>query len=121
MKDRLTHEDSHRLVELGVNEYKASKRIKVYQRIDAVYGYLAPIFTIEDILSFLPTEITDHIGTYGLRMEFGECGWSAYYVDYGIDGDDDEPYADGIFIAPELIDVLFELLVWCITNKYLKL
>lgn len=119
MNNLLTHEQSQRLIELGVDLKLASRFNIECQLDDSVIKF--PLFSLSDILSLLPKEITDHIGTYRLRMEFGERGWSAYYVDYGINGDDDEPYADGIFIATELIDALYELLVWCITNKHLKL
>lgn len=78
-----------------------------------------PIFDLTDILSLLPKELcvwrdgirSDcHLSMYGFNKTWGAM--------YRLDNGDDFLEA---FDSPELIDALYELLVWCITNKHLKL
>lgn len=118
MKDRLTPEQSKRLIELGVNPNKARKR-EIIHDPNPKKEYIATIFTLTDILLLLPKEIKHKGDPYGLDINWDDS-WSASYfnaVNFVI------PNKEGSIAfkqAPELIDALFELLVWCITNKHLK-
>lgn len=78
-----------------------------------------PIFTLTDIISLLPQRIDNRIlsifgtGFDELTEESNE-GWMASYVTEFMEAES----KNTIFQAPELIDALFELLVWCITKGY---
>lgn len=119
MKSQLTPEESQRLIELGVDPAKASE-----SRIVCKEPYLGapnrfcndvnvPIFTLTDILSLLPREI-EIGGIMTLNIKWVYSAWFASYID------EDGSTTNG-FYGIELIDALYELLVWCITNKHLKL
>ena len=117
MKSLLTAEESAKLIELGVSPERASKRTPDYTDINNTgkpleRRELLPIFTLADILDILPKEIED----YHLSIEsFKETHYTTYirdnYDDYLI------PHKD----APELIDALYLLLVWCLKKGYVKL
>ena len=150
MKTRLTPEESAKLIELGVSPERASmcllnldydsevipcedvweengrslanvndEVIDVDRKIvtkdsdfDHSYANDNPVFTLADILDILPKEIED----YHLSIEsFKET----HYVTYIRDNNDDYliPHKD----APELIDALYLLLVWCLEKGYVKL
>ncbi len=134
MKTKLTPEESQRLIELGVDPDKASMcQIQHSADGETIYRIVEhdefcyemsclrpkPIFDLSDILSLLPKELcvwrngirSDcHLSMYGYNKTWG----AMYRLD---DGDDFLV----VFESPELIDALYELLVWCITNKHLKL
>ncbi len=110
MKDRLTPGQSQRLIELGVDPSKASS-----QNIYMKQGYgsrgifqtpiAQPIFDLSDILSFLPKSEKGIGGlVFGFSVEQGR--WKAFY--------DDCP--ESAKHGEELIDALFELLVWVLEN-----
>lgn len=116
MKTKLTPSQSQRLIELGVDAKLASSSTKVYEQLTERVRWESklPIFDLSDILSLLPTEIKIQRNGDTLGMMY-HCGqWRAGYSN-------DAVYCDHTKVAPELIDALFELLVWCITNKHLKL
>lgn len=114
MKDRLTPEQSKRLIEIGVEPNKASKREIVHDP-NPKKEYIAIIFTLTDILSLLPKEIKHKGDPYGLDINWDDS-WSASYfnaVNFVI------PNKEGSIAfeqAPELIDALFELLCWVLKN-----
>jgi hypothetical protein len=160
MKDKLTPEQSHRLIELGVDasnasmcmlyfpESDSSEPLEAWQMWeengkllcnpdesqvqdveciivpkDADYDQSAkeehPIFNLSDILSLLPKEIIadtimgkDWPCAFTMRWDGNRHLWVAAYETL--------PRPLDVGDAPELIDALFELLVWCITNKHLK-
>lgn len=99
MKTKLTLEQSARLIELGVPQSNASG-IETYRPCEG-----RPIFTLADMLELLPKTLNDecclNIYTYG-------HDWIAYYGGHKTKR------------APELIDALNELLVWCIDNKHIE-
>lgn len=125
MKTNLTPEQSDRLIELGVDPCKASE-----SRIVCKEPYLGapnrfcndvkvPFFTFSDILSLLPRIIK--YGNRVCRLKFQAIVsihdglsevWQACYTHTSCKTNKE---------APELIDALFELLVWCITNKHIEL
>ncbi len=130
MKSLLTAEESAKLIELGVSPERASGTCIDFNgagRYAYVCGEEAQlvrycvnghfyveecrIFTLADILDILPKEIED----YHLSIEsFKET----HYVAYIRDSNDDYliPHKD----APELIDALYSLLVWCLEKGYVK-
>lgn len=115
MKDKLTIEQSQRLIELGVDPSRASKREIVHDP-NPKKEYTATIFTFIDILSLLPKEIEapdywGEVDTCSLGITTNNDVWEVSY--YGV---------DNVFRkAPELIDALYSLLVWAIENDYLNL
>lgn len=124
MKDRLTPEQSQRLIELGVDPHTASKSHIVCKEpyLGAPNRFCndvkAPIFNLADVISLLPKEMysAERDIFYRLNIEMGKFSSSVGYKHYGY------PRNFGpTKTAPELIDALFELLVWCITNKYVEL
>ena len=104
MKTQLTPKESAKLIELGVSPGKANGLW--LPGTDAIIP-----FTLADILDILPKEIED----YHLSIEsFKET----HYVTYIRDSNDDYliPHKD----APELIDALYSLLVWCLMKGHVK-
>jgi hypothetical protein len=102
-KDRLTIEQSARLIELGVDARKAHE--------SDIYGRKS-IFTLADLLSLLPKEIEDENNIpYHLNIDYPYLigGVSARYLDE--DGDS----LTGV-LCPELIDALYELLIYILQN-----
>lgn len=119
MKDRLTAEQSARLIELGVDPSKASgfECLDPYGLDDAIPTGV-PLYTLSDLLSLLPKEIYSEERDifYRLNMTIGKTSSSVYYRHYG--------YVKGfgpMKSADELIDALYELLIWCIKEKFVKL
>ncbi len=109
MKTQLTASESTKLIELGVSPERASMRESSAAYGNGSRGIMkvpeTPIFTLTDILDILPKEIED----YHLSIEsFKETHYTTYirdnYDDYLIPNKD----------APELIDALYSLLVWCL-------
>lgn len=119
MKTNLTPEQSQRLIELGVDPSKASENTEYGAWADSEHG--RPIFTLTDILSLMPKEIENEDGDpYGMQMDYDEK-WEACYFNWvNLYMTNKESSLHSEF-APELIDALFELLVWCITNKHIEL
>ena len=133
IKDKLTIEQSSRLIELGVSDEHASLcRIQHEADGETLYRIVPhdefcyemaclnphPIFKLTDILSLLPKEIHTRIdgirASYHLSMYGSNKNWGALYrLD---DGDD---FLEA-FEAPDLIDALNELLVWVLKNGYYK-
>ena len=115
MKTQLTAEESAKLIELGVSPERASMCESSVAYGNGARGIMKspeiPIFTLADILDILPKEIED----YHLSIEsFKETHYTTYirdnYDDYLI------PHKD----APELIDALYSLLLWCLEKGYVK-
>lgn len=74
-------------------------------------GEYAPIFTLTDLLEILPKEIVYQELKHQIRIEWDD----EWYADYVEDG-----YSSVITAkSEELIDALYELVVWCIENNYL--
>ncbi len=120
MKTQLTVEESAHLIELGVDAKLASKHtlgVQTPTDIPNVYhkvGGGEPIFSLSDLLSILPKEIDD----YHLSIEVSNKG---YDVDYELwDSIEDRTFFMGSSFAPELIDALYQLLIWCLENGHLK-
>ena len=111
MKTELTIEQGSFLENRGIKS--ASKWVEAK---DAVGSYKAPIFTLADILELLPKEIKRNgYGSYTLNIVADNHYWDVEYRYWR--GDDDTL---ALFESTELIDALYELLLWVIDNKYLK-
>ena len=100
MKTELTIEESTKLIELGVDPEWAKPFVK--------RGSI-PIITLEHILELLPKEILieNRLEPISIYWNIRRKGWSAYY-----------PFANAPkIVKPELIDSLYQLLIWTIENK----
>ena len=111
MKTELTIEQSQKLIELGVDAKLASDE----------YGggdcKIIPIFTLSDLLSILPKEIEDNGLTYGLSIWVDEGEWHVKYHQTSLAY---RPLSESYNESPELIDALYQLLIWTIENGYIK-
>ena len=116
MKTKLTIEQSQTLIELGVDPKLASQS-EIYDE-PCHRSYMA-VFTLADLLSILPKEIgnyelninsteSEHFVSYILWDFMGNC---TYIRDY---------LSDNQFSAPELIDALNQLAIWCLENHYIN-
>lgn len=124
MKTELTIEESTKLIELDIDPKLASKGANGQSYEDYCLGNpvtpedIKPIFTLTDILSILPKEI----GDYCLSIDATDTCYNTAYTEW----DEDENWEAVIrhilfeVIAPELIDSLYQLLIWTIKNGYVK-
>lgn len=125
MKPQLTIEQSAQLIELGVDPSKASEHYVGRWEYYSTGTYadpdsIEPIFTLEDILGLLPKEIKNVYGDpYGLNLNWDE-DWEAAYFNVAQFMSCQGGILHGC-TAPELIDALYELLVWCIDNKHIEI
>lgn len=121
MKSELTIKESAKLIDLGIAPRLASTR-KVEYDENFTPCYHA-VFTLIDILAILPKNIDGNVidiisAQVDIEKEDIKDGWLACYVDkesivtYG---------KDSIFQAGELIDALYQLLCWVISNGYINL
>ena len=92
MKTKLTTEQIERLYELGLN-----------------------VINLNEILSILPKKITDRQNIYNLEIGIWDSGdgWSICYRNRITGTDDLESYQE----SEELVDAVFDIIVWVRTNK----
>lgn len=114
MKVELTREQSTHLIELGVSADKATKFAGLWEIKDGKPIVLSR-FTLTDVMKLLPKEIYSEEREifYYLTMTMGAHTSNASYKHAG--------YTKGFGptkYEKELIDALYELLVWTIKNKY---
>ena len=69
-------------------------------------------FTLQDIIELLPKEID---GTY-LSLELDYCSIDYYYIDY----DERINWKSIDFNIEEIMDGVYNMLIWVIENGYLK-
>lgn len=133
MRNLLTAEQSAKLIELGVSPERASE-ICIDFNGAGRYAYVCGeeaqlvrycvnghfyveecrIFTLADILDILPKEVKIHRDGDTLSMIY-HCGqWRVGYSNCA-------EYCNHTKVAPELIDALYSLLVWCLEKGYVKL
>ena len=114
MKTQLTAEESVKLIEFGVSPERASE-----SKYNRYYQRYFPIFTLADIIDILPKKITfGHRTNCRLKMQpiisskdrISEV-WQACYLHTSLKANAE---------APELIDALYSLLVWCLEKGYVK-
>ena len=130
MKTQLTAEESAKLIELGVSPERASETRMDFNGTyayvhgeeaqtvkDCVNGYFyveeCRIFTLADILDILPKKVKIHRDGDTLSMIY-HCGqWRVGYSNCA-------EYCNHTKVAPELIDALYSLLLWCLEKGYVK-
>ena len=124
MKATLTPQESATLIAKGISADKASGQgEKIYKPITLQNGSIKrvfegyePIFTLADIFGLLPKGVTHNGISCKLRITswYDEPYFAGYENQVGkyIMGN---PY-DAPFSAEELIDALYELLLWCLSN-----
>lgn len=123
MKSLLTAEQSAKLIELGVSPERASESKSSVAYGNGARGIMKvpemPIFTLTDILDILPKKITfGHRTNCRLKMQpiisskdrISEV-WQACYLHTSLKANAE---------APELIDALYSLLLWCLEKGYVK-
>ncbi|WP_289745007.1 hypothetical protein [Paramuribaculum intestinale] len=110
MRNLLTAEESAKLIELGVSRSKANG-------IWLPHVTEVQPFTLIDILDILPKEPKyDSIGRpFTLHIREYKGDWRVWYARDGAD-----VMIGGGKHAPELIDALYSLLVWCLEKGYVK-
>lgn len=121
MKQTLSAEQSATLIAKGISADKASE-IKEYDDEVSQWAHRgAPIFTLADILGLLPKGVIHNGLSCKLRITswYDEPYFAGYENQVGkyIMGN---PY-DAPFDAEEMIDVLYELLLWAIDNGHIDL
>lgn len=118
MKNCLSVEQSAELIKRGVKADRASMSNTPMQAAVDARGIVRiprqPIFTLTDLLSLLPVDIYYEHKTYELAMRFIFEKW---HVEYSRDNLD----ILAITHATELIDALYEMVLWCLDNNHVKL
>lgn len=123
MKTKLTLEESARLIELGIDLKMASEREFVDKTEINSNQFLEieeyPRFTLADIISILPTEIIadtimgeDFPCALTIRWDENRKVWHCAYECL--------PHPLNVGISTELIDALYQLLIWVIESGYVK-
>lgn len=122
MKSTLTIEQSATLISKGVSPQRANAVDDIRTVIDGVPTFspgTKPIFTLGDLFSLLPTTTG---GYYRLEMSHDGDNWRVAYNlwDYYPDVPELDD-SEGNSCATELIDALYETLLWAIDNNHVKL
>lgn len=122
MKHLLTPSQSATLIAKGISADKASERTLDFCDIITPLERreLLPIFTLADLLALLPKVINN--GNFYLDFSYGYGDWTASYILW--DDCDEGTYirdTQGEKTAKELVDALYELLLWCLYNNHVKL
>ncbi len=118
MKTELTIEQSRRLIECGINASAYASTVLTFN--DPISQWTnrgAPVFTLTDLMILLPPRkpFADAEAYLNIYFEIAGQKWVAQYLDY--DKDDD---VIGEESAPELIDALYFLCLWCIKKRYIQ-
>ena len=118
MKNKLTIEESQKLIALGVDAELASWREFVDKPEEDSNQFLEieeyPRFTLTDILSILPKEID----SYHLNISAGKIEWYVSYENIGINN---TMLVKWDAAASELIDALNQLAIYCLENNHIKI
>lgn len=112
MKTQLTASESAKLIELGVSPERASERNSSVAYGNGARGIMKspeiPVFTLADLIDILPKEINrEHLE---IGTDDGE-----WYAEYN-----NTTLPSSYSFAPELIDALYSLLLWCLEKGYVK-
>lgn len=122
MKTALTVEQSAELIRRGVSEDIVTTRIPKVNGRGFIVEY-SPIFTLDNLLSLLPKEITITMDFYNvsrvacLHISATNERW---YVSYKYEFEERD-YWCKMFISENLIDALCKLLLWAIDHNHVKL
>lgn len=116
MKTALTIEQSAELIKRGVSERRATSSVWSPSK----NAYIHPTFTLADLLSLLPKKITfGHRTNCRLKIQpiisSKDCiseVWQVCYLHTSLKANAE---------ATELIDALYELLLWAINHNHVKL
>ncbi len=112
MKTELTVSESQHLIDLGVDPKLASKEVALTIWERDYNDPRHPVFRLEDVIEALPKEIDSKIKMFLSFYWTPKDRWTAHY---------DCIFASTkLFKAPELIDALYSLLCWAITNGHYK-
>ena len=120
MKQKLTIEESAKLIKLGAEAKLASRHtlgVQIPTGIPNIYRKeedSKPIFTLTDLLSILPKEIEIEGEKEDLNIVMDNwgalVGYPKFHEKHGC-----------AFVSPELIDALYQLLIWCINKHHINL
>lgn len=117
MKHLLSPSQSATLIAKGIGADKASEKKREYTDLGTLIGD-TPIFTLADVCSLLPKGVIHNGLSCKLRITswYDEPYFAGYENQIGkyIMGN---PY-DAPFSAEELIDALYELLLWTIDKGF---
>lgn len=120
MKKLLSAEQSANLIAKGISAHKASEKKREYTDLGTPIGY-TPIFTLADVCALLPKGVIHDGLSCKLRITswYDESYFAGYENQVGkyIMGN---PY-DAPFSAEELIDAIYELLLWAIGHGHIDL
>lgn len=120
MKRTLSAEQSATLIAKGISADKASEKKREYTDLGTFIGD-TPIFTLADVCALLPKGVIHNGLSCKLRITswYDEPYFAGYENQVGkyIMGN---PY-DAPFSAEELIDALFDLLLWAIGHGHIDL
>lgn len=110
MKTELTFKESAHLIELGIDFTMASISNSSISTSGAMV--IHPIFTLTDILEILPKEIEVYCEEelIPLHLDITTSGLGNWEVSYS--------EINTLKTAPELIDALYRILIWCIENGH---
>lgn len=134
MKTTLTIEQSATLISRGVNPKRATeifidagehgrfstpKATSMMLECAREAKVISPIYNISDLFSLLPTTTG---GNYRLEISHDGDDWRVAYNlwDYYPDVPELED-SEGGSCAPELVDALYETLLWAIDHNHVKL
>ena len=122
MKTILTVEESQRLIDLGVDPKMATSKTTIIEEAGLCGRWESEVllFSLTDILIILPKSYfsEEHFAEMVLSIEVCDNKWFAnyrYYCGGELAGQDVERE------APELIETLYQLVIWCLENKIIKL
>ena len=124
IKTTLTLEESARLIELGVDPKMASECVSAMKVCASGRGIIRlpesnPIFTLTDLLSILPKSYfsEEYYAEMNLSIAVLNGKW---FVDYRYYSGGELAAQDVGREAPELIDALNKLAIWCLENNHIK-
>lgn len=114
MKTYLTVKESENLIRHGVDPKLASGSICTDDEGWGIYQQL-PTFYLTDMIEILPKEIVVKINDLTINSNIMIIEWLGEKREWFVRYEYNE-----YFNAPELIDALQLLLLWCIKNDYYK-
>lgn len=123
-KQVLSVEQMEHLQELGLdtsdgsmcfewNESDSDNMVVTSPDADTNYDYYHETYTLQDILDKLPKRIETEDYEFELYIYYHENGVSVFY-------DDGDITQLAFFSKPTLLESAYEMLCWCIENRYIK-
>ena len=91
------------------------------EQIERLYNLGLDVINLDEMLSVLPKKITDRRKVYNIQIEISDCldEDEKWYISYRNSLDIDE--LESFQSAEELIDAIYNILVWLKTNKIQEL